>query len=72
MQTSAYAFTKVYLLPRPHSLIIHVHLVRKGICSSLASSPGRKRRPGTHCLHMRRIVPEFQVYRLFYVNLLVN
>ena len=31
----------------------------------LASSPGPKRGPGTHCLRMRQSVPRFLVHRIF-------
>ena len=32
---------------------------------SLASSPGPKRGPGTHCLRMRQSVPKILVHRIF-------
>ena len=31
----------------------------------LASSPGPKRGPGTHCLRMRQSVPKILVHRIF-------
>ena len=46
------------------SITIYSELPYNCIVTRLASSPGLKRGPGTHCLHIRQSVPKILVHRI--------
>ena len=44
--------------------LYHPQILTSTVRQELASSPGPKRGPGTHCLRMRQSVPRFLVHRI--------